>query len=100
MEAATQESAEKVMEDLRALVRDGEHLLKAEAGEMGEKGRELRARLQSTLERAKASCQEIEEKAVAGAKATDKAIREHPYQAAGIAFGVGLLIGVLAARNR
>ena len=29
---------------------------------------------------------------VAAAKATDKAVREHPYQAIGIAFGVGLLI--------
>ncbi len=100
METTTHESAEKVMGDLRTLVRDGESLLKAGAGELGEKGQELRARLQSTIEKAKIACQRLEEKAVAGAKATDKAIREHPYQAVGIAFGVGLLIGVLAARNR
>ncbi|MGO8928798.1 MAG: glycine zipper domain-containing protein [Limisphaerales bacterium] len=27
-------------------------------------------------------------------------VREHPYQAVGIAFAVGLLIGVLVARSR
>ena len=100
METTTHESAEKVMGDLRALVRDGEGLLKAGAGELGEKGQELRARLQNTIEKARAICQRLEEKALAGAKATDKAIREHPYPAVGIAFGAGLLIGVLAARNR
>ena len=33
-------------------------------------------------------------------RAADQTVREHPYQAIGIAFGVGLLIGVLAARSR
>ncbi len=100
MEQATQESTEKVMNDLRALVRDGEDLLKAGAGELGTRGQELRARLQATIEKAKATCQGLEERAIAGAKAADKVIREHPYQSVGVAFGVGLLIGVLAARNR
>jgi len=36
---------------------------------------------------------------VTGAKATDKVIREHPYESIGVAFGVGLLIGVLATRK-
>ena len=41
----------------------------------------------------------LQEQTVAGAKATDRAIREHPYQSIGIAFGVGLLIGVLVNRK-
>ena len=45
----------------------------------------------------------VEEKTVAGAKVADKTIREHPYEsigvAAGVAFGLGLLIGVLAGRK-
>ena len=36
--------------------------------------------------------------AVRSAKATDKAIRENPYQSLGIAFGVGLLLGCLCKR--
>ena len=42
----------------------------------------------------------LQEQTVAAAKAADEAVREHPYQAIGIAFGVGVLIGVLVARNR
>jgi ElaB/YqjD/DUF883 family membrane-anchored ribosome-binding protein len=61
---------------------------------------EIRARLEAAVEKAKATCERLEEKTVAAAKAADKAVREHPYQAIGIAFGVGVLIGVLASRAR
>jgi ElaB/YqjD/DUF883 family membrane-anchored ribosome-binding protein len=41
----------------------------------------------------------VEEKTTAAAKATDRTIREHPYESIGIAFGLGLLVGVLVARK-
>jgi len=58
---------------------------------------EARKRLAAALERGKeiASC--VRDKAVAGAKAADKAVREHPYQAIAIGVGVGALIGYLVA---
>ena len=62
--------------------------------------RELRAKLEAATEKAKEVCKRLQEQTVAAAKATDKAVREHPYPALGIAFGVGLLIGVLAMRCR
>jgi ElaB/YqjD/DUF883 family membrane-anchored ribosome-binding protein len=58
----------------------------------------LRAKLEAATEKAKAACERLEEKTAAAAKVTDTAVREHPYSAAGIAFGVGIIIGVLAAR--
>ena len=61
---------------------------------------ELRAKLEAATEKAKEVCKRLQEQTVAAAKATDEAIREHPYQAIGIAFGLGVLIGVLAARSR
>ncbi len=61
---------------------------------------DLRAKLEAATEKAKEACRRLQEETVAAAKATDKAVREHPYQALGIAFGVGLLIGVLATRGR
>ena len=69
------------------------------AGEVGDKAKEARARLSATLESAKASCRRLEEKTIATAKAADKVIREHPYESIGVAFGVGLLIGVLVGRR-
>ena len=40
------------------------------------------------------------DKAVESAKAADQAVREHPYQAIGIATGVGAIVGYLAVRQR
>lgn len=94
-----QANMEKLMADLKALTRDAEALMQATAGQSGEKVSELRQRLAAALESAKATCHRLEERAVAGAKAADRAIREHPYESIGVAFGLGLLIGVLIGRR-
>jgi ElaB/YqjD/DUF883 family membrane-anchored ribosome-binding protein len=57
----------------------------------------LRARLEAATEKGKEVFKRLQEQTVAAAKTSDKVVREHPYQAIGIAFGVGLLVGVLAA---
>jgi ElaB/YqjD/DUF883 family membrane-anchored ribosome-binding protein len=62
--------------------------------------RDIRAKLEAATEKAKEVCQRLQDETVAAAKATDKAVREHPYQAIGIAFGVGVLIGVVVTRCR
>ena len=92
-------STERLVGDLKTVARDAEDLLKASAGEVSEKAHEVRVRLTAAVERAKEACERLEEKAVAGVKATDKVVREHPYQSIGIAFGIGLLIGVLVTRK-
>ncbi len=94
-----QESTEKLLQDLRAVVHDGEELLKAGANELNERGLAARERLAAALEVAKETRRKLEERALAGARATDQLIREHPYESIGIAFGVGLLIGVLINRK-
>ncbi len=90
---------EKIVSDLKMLSRDAEAVMAATAGQTGEKITELRGRLSATLESAKATYHRLEEKTVAGAKAADKTIREHPYESIGAAFGIGLLIGVLVGRR-
>ena len=59
-----------------------------------------RVKLESAIEKAKDACERLEEKTVAAAKAADKVVRNHPYQAIGIALGLDLLSGVLAMRKR
>ncbi len=90
---------EKITTDLKTLSHDAEALMHATAGQAGEKAKELRERLAAALQSAKATCQRVEAKAIAGAKVADKTIREHPYESIGVAFGVGLLIGVLVGRR-
>jgi ElaB/YqjD/DUF883 family membrane-anchored ribosome-binding protein len=95
----TEQANERLAGDLKAVVGDAEALMKATAGQAGEKVNEVRSRLAAALESAKATCQRLEEKTIAAAKATDRTIREHPYESIGIAFGLGLLVGVLVARR-
>jgi ElaB/YqjD/DUF883 family membrane-anchored ribosome-binding protein len=95
----SQDARERVKEDLHALMRDAEELLKVTAGDMSEKAKLARTRLSEALEKAKGTYRQLEERTVAAARATDKVIRDHPYESIGIAFGVGLLIGVLVSRK-
>ena len=99
MTTDSQDARERVKEDLHALMRDAEELLKATAGDMSEKAKQARVRLSEALDKAKGTYRQLEEKTVAAARATDKVIRDHPYESIGVAFGVGLLIGVLVARR-
>jgi ElaB/YqjD/DUF883 family membrane-anchored ribosome-binding protein len=94
-----QEANQRLASDLKLVMRDAEDLLKATAGEAGEKVKEVRSRLANALESAKATCERLQDKTVQAAKATDHVFREHPYESIGIAFGVGLLIGVLVGRR-
>ncbi len=93
------EANQRLAGDLKLVMRDAEELLKATAGEAGEKVKEVRSRLATALESAKATCERWQDKTVQAAKATDQVIREHPYESIGVAFGVGLLIGVLVGRR-
>jgi ElaB/YqjD/DUF883 family membrane-anchored ribosome-binding protein len=92
-------SREKLVEDLRVLIHDAEQLLKSGANEAGEKAAELRAKLHDSLAKAKETCRRLEDRAVAGAKAADRVIRDHPYESMGLAFGLGVLLGVLINRK-
>jgi ElaB/YqjD/DUF883 family membrane-anchored ribosome-binding protein len=68
--------------------------------EFDTKASELRAKLDAAVERAKIACERMQQQTAAAARATDKVVREHPYPAIGVVFGLGILIGVLAMRAR
>ena len=85
--------------DLQSLAEDAQALLAATTDVAGEKVVEARKRLTAAIEKGKETWDNVQEKAVAGAKATDQVIREHPYQSIGVAFGVGALIGFLLSRR-
>jgi len=92
-------SKDRLLKDLQTVMADSEELLKEIAGELGDRGKHARERLKATLESAKETCGELQQKAQEGVEAADTMVREHPYSAIGIAFGVGLLFGVLVARK-
>ena len=88
-----------ISNDMAQLAEDARGLMAATADVAGEKVGEARQRLAAALESGKKIYGRVREKAAEGAKVTDKAVRENPYLAIGIALGVGALIGYLATRR-
>lgn len=64
---------EQFLDDIKLVVRDGQELLKTGVGSLKEKAR-------------------------TGAAQTDRFVREQPYYGIGLAFAVGMVAGLLAAR--
>ena len=97
-------SKEKLMQDLRVVVADAEELLRATAGQAGDKVASARERIQESLASAKerlvAAEHAVVEKTKQAAKATDDYVHENPWKAVGIAAGAGLIVGMLISRNR
>lgn len=91
--------SKNIGEDIDTLAHDARALLAATADIAGEKVAEARTRLAAALESGKAMAANVRERVVEGAKATDKVVRSHPYQAMGVALGAGLLLGYLLGRR-
>jgi ElaB/YqjD/DUF883 family membrane-anchored ribosome-binding protein len=96
-------SSDRLLNDLHQVVTDAESLLRATADQTSAGASELRARVQSTLDRAKTSLGEFQtvavERAKAASKATDDYVHDNPWQSIGVAAGVGVLIGLLLSRR-
>jgi len=97
-------SKDKLMQDLQLVVADAEELLKLTANQAGEKVSAVRERIQGRLADAKVRLRDAEdamlERTRQAAKVTDEYVHENPWKAAGIAAGVGLLLGMLISRGR
>lgn len=100
---AAEVTKEKLISDFKVVVADAEALLKASAGQGGEALAAVRARVEDSLAVAKSKMLEAEEellvKTKIAAKATDEYVHDHPWNAVGIAAGVGLLLGLLISRR-
>jgi len=82
------------------LAKDTSSLITATSDVAAQKFGEARQRVVETVESAKETAGRVRDQAVDYAKAADEALHEHPYQAIGIAFGVGALLGYLVRRRR
>lgn len=106
MNAETAETGlpkDKLMADLRQVMTDAEELLHSTASHAGEKAAAARSRLQETLhvakERLSAAETAVIEKTRQAAHATDVYVHENPWKSIGVAFSVGIVIGMLIGRR-
>ncbi len=93
----------KLREDLAAVMKDAEALIRASADQGGEKMTEARARIRQSLDSAKVRLQDAEKAARQRGEdaihATEDYAKDKPWQAMGFAAAAGLVIGVLLARR-
>lgn len=103
MNSTTDVSKEKLAADLKVVVADAEELLRATAGQAGEKISDLRSKIEGRLSNARATLAEAQDAVVDKAKqvghATDDYVHDNPWRSVGIAAGVGLLVGILIGRR-
>jgi len=94
------QTPKELLNDLHALVQEAEKMMGESISEhTADAVGALRVRFDAAQERLGELYEGARKKVVAGAKCTDTAIRENPYQALAIAAGVGLLVGVLLGRR-
>ena len=84
---------------MSTLAKDARSLINATTDVASQKFGEARQRVGEKVEVAKEAAVRVRDQAVDYAKATDEAVRQHPYQALGIAFGVGAILGYLVSRR-
>ncbi len=94
---------EKLMSDLRVVIADAEEVLRVTADQASAGASELRVRMQERLQQAKGRLLDLQESAVARARAAghaaDDYVHDHPWRAIGAAAGFGLIIGMLIGRR-
>lgn len=103
MNDMTASHREKLMTDLRTVIADAEEVLRVTADQATVGASELRVRMQERLQQAKARLHDLQDAAVARARAAghaaDDYVHEHPWKAIGAAAGLGMIIGLLISRR-
>lgn len=94
---------DKLMGDLRLVIADAEELLRVTADQASGAAAEVRGRIQSRLQQARAELAHLQDAAVARAKAAghaaDEFVHDNPWKSIGVAAGIGLVVGLLIGRR-
>lgn len=96
-------NSENLIGDFKALMADAEDLIKATAGHEDGPLSAIRSKALDTLNNAKESLSSAEgtltEKAKVVAESADEFVHRNPWEAVGVAAGLGLLIGLFIRRR-
>lgn len=95
---------EKMLSDLRQVIDDAEELLRVTADQAGDSVTEVRRRIQSRLRIAQADLSDLQDAAVhqvkAARDATDEFVHQNPWASIGIGATLGLILGLVVARQK
>lgn len=93
------DSADSTVEELKGLLAEAESALSQAGDSASDEVQALREKLRGVLADGQTTLKNVTAAARRQAARADEVIRENPYQAIGIAAGVGLLAGYLISRS-
>lgn len=99
MSTKTEASTDNPTAELKALLREAEKALASTSSDAGENFEDLRDRLRTALANGHFSLDSIRQETVRRARQADQLVRDNPYYTAGIAAGIGALIGILVSQR-
>jgi ElaB/YqjD/DUF883 family membrane-anchored ribosome-binding protein len=103
MNDVTDVTKDKLISDVKLVIADTEELLRATAGQAGDKIADIRARTQDRLAGAKIKLADAEaaivDKAKQAGRVADDYVHDNPWRSVGIAAGVGFIVGLLIGRR-
>ena len=94
-----QAPSDRLMKDLHTVVVDAEELLKATAGQTGERIEKIRTRAEGSVRMARQRLQAAGEDVQEAARELNGRVHDNPWTAVGIAAGVGVIAGLILARK-
>ena len=93
------QARDKMADDLKMIVSDGEELLKAAANASGAGFTAARARFAEKVTSARDRLADVSKPVVRKARQVDEYVHGSPWTAVGVAAAAGILIGVLASKR-
>lgn len=103
MDSMSAVTKDKLIGDVKLVIADAEELLRATAGQAGDKMADIRARAQDRIAGARIRLTELEsvvvDKAKLAGRAADDYVHDNPWRSVGIAAGIGFIAGLLIGRR-
>lgn len=100
---AVNAAKDELLAEFQALVSDTEKLLQSSADLAGAEADQMRSQIHESLKRARdaiySTKDSVRDQGKAAVDATEDYVGDHPWQAVGIAAGVGFLLGLLVSRR-
>ncbi len=95
---------DKLMQDLRVVMRDAEELLKSGSHQIGDGAAQWRERTQDRLAQVRQQLaslqQQTTERVTTAGRSANEFVHRNPWAAVGVASGIGLLAGYLMNNRR
>lgn len=90
---------ESLSRDFQNMLKNAQSLIEATSGEVDQKTRQARQKLEESLKAAQQAYESLEGRVKEHAESADKLVRAKPYHAMGVTFAVGLLLGWIVGRK-